>query len=514
MSHAKLTKKWHSLDRHTCLELQGRKLHDYLRDCVLPFSPHYRKLFADHGLTARDIRTVGDLRKIPFTSKVDLLPTPEAPRKSLEFVLQPDPAKLARRPSVILRALLQGRERVRDRLDREWRPIFMTATTGRSTESVAFLYSQHDIRNLGLGAGRIADMEVNARDNRMLNMFPFAPHLAFWYMYYSGIDRNIFCLSTGGGKVMGTEGNLRAIQKIKPHVITGMPTFLYHVLTQAVQEGLRIEGANVLLLGGEKVPDGMRRKLTELCARLGSPNVTVIATYGFTEAKLAWAECPFPPEQTPPGYHLYPDLGIFEVIDPETGHVQPDGVGGEIVWTPLEQRGTVVLRYRTGDHIEHGLTYEPCSCCGRRMPRLMGHISRVSDFRALRFQKIKGTILDFNELEHALDDLRDIGSWQIELRKAQDDPLELDEVHLHVTKTGGQSQEALATQLSNMLHSRFEMRPNKINFHTQEQMCALQKVGVALKEQRVVDNRPKSAPGPAASANSSSSADRPAAVHP
>lgn len=491
MSHAKLTKKWHSLDKATCLELQGRKLHAYLRDCVLPFSPHYRKLFAEKGLTADDIRTVGDLHKIPFTGKVDLLPTPEAPRKSLEFVLQPDPAKLARRPSVILRALLRGRARVRDELDREWRPTFMTATTGRSTESVAFLYTQHDIRNLGLGAGRIADMGVNARDNRMLNMFPFAPHLAFWYMYYSGIDRNIFCLSTGGGKVMGTEGNLRAMQKIKPQVITGMPTFLYHVLTQAVQEGLRIEGVTVVLLGGEKVPEGMRRKLAELCTRLGSPNVTVIATYGFTEAKLAWAECPFPPGQTPPGYHLYPDFGIFEVIDPETDQVQPDGTGGEIVWTPLEQRGTVVLRYRTGDHIEHGLTYEPCSCCGRRMPRLMGRISRVSDFRALRFQKIKGTILDFNELEHALDDVPGVGSWQIELRKAHDDPLELDEIHLHVTKTGDQSKEAFATQLSNMLHSRFEMRPNKINFHTQEQMCTLQKVGVALKEQRVVDNRPK-----------------------
>ena len=67
----------------------------------------------------------------------------------------------------------------------------------------------------------------------------------------------------------------------------------------------------------------------------------------------------------------------------------------------------------------------------------------------------------------------------------------MDEIHLHVTKTGDLSNEALTTQLSNMLHSRFEMRPNKINFHTQEQMCTLQKVGVALKEQRVVDNRPK-----------------------
>ena len=490
MSPRQLTKNWHCLDRETLVELQGRKLHRYLRDNVLPFSKHYQKIFAAAGLTADSIRTVADLQKIPFTSKEDLLPTADNPRRALEFVLQPDPAVLARRPAVMLRALWRGRERVRDELEREWRPTFMTATTGRSTESVAFLYTQHDIANLGLGSGRVAEMGGRMRDDRMLNMFPFAPHLAFWYMYYSGINRNIFCLSTGGGKVMGTDGNIRSIQKIRPTVLAGMPTFLYHVLSEALQEGLRFEGIKCILLGGEKVADGTRRKLAELCAQLGSPEAIVVATYGFTEAKLAWTECPFPPGNTPSGYHLFPDLGIFEVINPETGAVQPDDTAGEIVWTPLEQRGTVVLRYRTGDYIEHGLTYEPCPYCGKRMPRLLGRISRVSDFRALRFQKIKGTIIDFNELEHALDDMRGLGSWQIELRKIHDDPLELDEIHLHVTRTSDQSEEVLTTALSNMLHSQFEVRPNRILFHPPEKMRELQKVGVALKEQKVVDNRP------------------------
>ncbi|MFI5337438.1 MAG: phenylacetate--CoA ligase family protein, partial [Opitutales bacterium] len=476
-----LTKNWHSLDKDTVLDLQGRKLHRYLRDCVLPFSQHYRSLFQKEGLTADDFRSVANLAKLPFTSKEDLLPTPDNPRRSLEFVLTPDPKVLARRPGVILRGLLHGPARVREELDREWRPIFMTATTGRSTESVAFLYSQHDIRNLGIGCGRIVDMGGVTREERMLNMFPFAPHLAFWYMYYSGIERNIFSLSTGGGKVMGTEGNLRAILKIRPSVLAAMPTFIYHVLCEAVEQKLRIEGLKSICLGGEKVADGTRRKLADLCAQLGSPGVKVAATYGFTEAKLAFAECPFPSDQPSPGYHLFPDLGIFEVIDPKTGRVQPDGVGGEIVWTPLEQRGTVVLRYRTGDHIEHGLTYEPCPCCGRTMPRLLGRISRVSDFRSLRFQKIKGTIVDFNELEHALDDAHGVGSWQLEMRKANNDPLNLDEIVLHVTNTGGMSADALSTQLTDLLHSHFEFRPNKILFHTAEEMRTLQQVGVALK---------------------------------
>ncbi len=496
MSLDRLTTHWHSLDRNTCRELQGEKLRRYLRDCVWPFSKQYREVFAAAGLTPNDIRTLDDLQKIPFTTKEDLLPTKEIPRRSLDFTLIPDPKVLARRPAVMWRALTRGRARTMEELDREWRPVFMTATTGRSTESVAFLYTQHDIANLGIGSGRIADLGGRTRDDRMLNMFPFAPHLAFWYMYYAGIQNNIFALATGGGKVMGTDGNLRAIQKIRPTVLTAMPTFVYHVLTQAVEEKLRIEGLKCVLLGGEKVADGTRRKLAELCAQLGSPDAQVVATYGFTEAKLAWAECPFKPGMAPPGYHLYPDMGIFEVIDPESGRVLPDGTGGEIVWTPLVQRGTVVVRYRTGDHIENGLTYEPCPYCGRTMPRLLGKISRVSDFRSLRFQKVKGTIIDFNELEHALDDAKGVGSWQIELRKAHDDPHDLDEIYLHVSRNDSMSEEAITAALGNMLHSQFEVRPNRIVFHTPEQLRVLQKVGVALKELKIADNRPKASVPP------------------
>jgi phenylacetate-CoA ligase len=243
MSISALTKRWQSLDRDTTRELQGRQLHRFLRDCVLPFSAHYRHVFAEHDLTANDIRSVDDLRKIPFSSKEDLLPTPEQPKRSLAFALIPDPKVLSKRPSVIARALLGGRARVKDELDREWRPTFMTGTTGRSTESVSFLYSQHDVNNLAVGGGRIAEIARVTREERMLNMFPFAPHLAFWCMHYAAMNRNTFALSTGGGKCMGTEGNIKAIVKLKPHVLVAMPTFIYHVLQQAIEERVRIENS-------------------------------------------------------------------------------------------------------------------------------------------------------------------------------------------------------------------------------------------------------------------------------
>ena len=58
------------------------------------------------------------------------------------------------------------------------------------------------------------------------------------------------------------------------------------------------------------------------------------------------------------------------------------------------------------------------------MPRLVGQISRSSEIREMNLDKIKGTLVDFNELEHVLDDAPHVGAWQVELRKVHDDPLE------------------------------------------------------------------------------------------
>ena len=62
--------------------------------------------------------------------------------------------------------------------------------------------------------------------------------------------------------------------------------------------------------------------------------------------------------------------------------------------------------------------------------------------------KLKGTLVDFNELEHVLDDVQQIGAWQIELRKLNDDPLDLDELILHVQKLNGCDETQLSRELS------------------------------------------------------------------
>ncbi len=489
MKTSVLTTHWHTLPEKIVRELQADKLRRYLRTTVLPFSSHYRELFRENNLDAGSFRTLDDLQRLPLTSKADLLNTPENPKKIREFILAPDKAQLARRPSTIVQALLHGRAAVSRQLEREFRPVFMTCTTGRSTESVAFTYSNHDLANLALAGKRIFEICKAEPDFRLLNTFPYAPHLAFWLAHYGGMEFNNFVLSSGGGKVLGTDGQIRFMRQLQPHVIMGMPTFLYHVLRQAAEEGLQCPNLRRIVLGGEKVAPGTRRKLARLARELGAGVVDVVATYGFTEAKMAWTECPCPRgEQT--GYHLYPDLGIVEVVDPKTGVAMPAGEPGEIVFTPLDSRGSVVLRYRTGDLIDGGLVHEPCPHCHRNVPRLVGNISRASEIKTMRFDKIKGTLVDFNILEHVLDDSQQVASWQLELRKHNDDPLELDELILHVQKSNGLEDAKCARELRRCFTDRTEIQPNRIVFHDSEEMSQLLGVGAQLKEDKIVDHRP------------------------
>ena len=109
----------------------------------------------------------------------------------------------------------------------------------------------------------------------------------------------------------------------------------------------------------------------------------------------------------------------------------------------------------------------------------------------MQLDKIKGTLIDFNQLEKVLDDAPNVGAWQLELRKFNDDPLEIDELTLHVHKLNGVDEEKLRRELNNRFVERTEMHPNRIIFHDAEELRRLQGVGVEMKEQKIVDHRPK-----------------------
>ncbi|MEM6821002.1 MAG: AMP-binding protein [Verrucomicrobiota bacterium] len=489
MNH--LTKdRWRRLTKDECHYYQSKRLQRYIRDVVYPYCPYYRNLFDNHSLRPSDIQTVEDLAKIPFTDKHDLANTEEAPQRTREFVIQPNPKQLSSKPSTIVSAVLRGKKKTKERLSYEFRPVFMTSTTGRSADPVPFAYTKYDMDRLSVAGRRIMEIANGTEEMKMLNAFPYAPHLGFWQAHYAGLAIGALMVSSGGGKVMGTEGNIRMLKKLQPEVLIGVPTFLYHLLNQAVEEGIQSTQLKRIVLGGEKVETGIRRKLRELATRLGSKVPDVISTYGFTEAKVALIEPPFPHDKESSGYQVYPDMGIVEVVDPDTGEVLPLNTPGEIVYTPIDARGTIVVRYRTGDIIDGGLTYEPCPYSGSMAPRLFGRIHRRSNVKELDFGKIKGTLVDFNQLEHVLENIDHVGAWQIELRKHNNDPLDLDEVILHIERKGGEETE-LTREIERRFVAQTELRPNQIEFHSSREMRKRQGVGKEIKEIKILDNRAK-----------------------
>lgn len=482
--------RWDASRPEVWHDWQLQRLRTYLSHRVLPFSAHYQRLFAENDIHPEDIQTYEDWARVPFSSKKDLTVSKEEQRG---FVLIPNEKALKREWGVIWNAISHGPAYAKEQIEREFRPVMMTSTTGRSSDPVPFAFTKHDLANLDVTGRRLMEVGASQREWKHVNAFPYAPHLAFWQAHHAGLGFGTFMVSTGGGKVLGTEGNMNMIEKVRPEVIIAMPTFFYHLLREAVETGKHWPNMKRIVLGGEKVAEGMRARLHALATELGADDVKIISTYGFTEAKMAFPECPTSLEVGASGFHLSPDLGMVELVDPQTGIPVPEGHAGEIVFTPLDARGTVVIRYRTGDIAEGGLSWAQCPHCGRMCGRLLGPISRVSEVRELQFDKIKGTLVNFNILEHLLDDMKGVAAWQVELRKLHDDPHEVDELLLHVAPEEGMNTGELEHRLGRRFAEVTEIRPNEIQFHDVAELRDRLGVGRLLKEAKILDSRPKDA---------------------
>ncbi len=476
-------------------DLQNRKLQQFINQYLYPFSPYYRRLFDQNKIKPGSIRTVADLRQIPFCSKKDFI-DPDRPDKIKDFIQQPD-LKTIRQfwPKTQLlklkwQSLTKGDEFVKVNLEKEFRPCFITFTTGTTNMPVSFLYTSHDIQNLHVSGHRMLKLTGMQSSDHVVNMFPYAPHLAFWQVVFGGLEASTLILSTGGGKMMGTEGNIRALLKMKPSVLLGVPSYIYHVLRAAKEQGVKLETIKKVILGASRVSTAFKVRLAELLASMGAKDVCVFGTYGFTEARSAWAECPTPNDISS-GYHLYPDKEIFEVIDPKTGEVKGEGEDGELVYSSIDSRGSSVLRYRTGDYVKGGITYEPCKYSGLTVPRINYDITRISDVKDYQASKVKGCLVDFNNFSSCLSEFTDIEEWQIELNKKDNDPFEVDQMVVYLSARPGCQEAALADTVRSRLAATTEVTPNEVKFIPFAEMIKRLGLETENKERRIVDKRPK-----------------------
>ncbi len=482
-----------SLNYPQIQELQNQRLHHFINTHVYPFSPYYRKIFDDNKIDPRQIRRKEDLKRIPYISKADLI-SKDNPQKYKDFILHPDKILIsrywskARLLNLAARSMLQGR-RLEDDLAREYRPVFMTFTTGTTNSPVPFMYSRYDLDNLNLSGSRMVGLFNITGDERIMNLFPFAPHLAFWQTFFGAIEADVFSLSTGGGKVMGTEGNLIALGRIKPAVILGVPSYIYHLLRVAQTKGHDLSFLKKIVLGAARVTPGYKQKLSDMVAAQGARNVNILGTYGFTEARTAWAECPTD-NHVSSGYHLYPDKEIFEIIDPDTGEVRDDRQDGELVYTSLDSRASVMLRYRTGDIVKGGISHGPCPYCGRMTLRLSSDITRLYDNKDIHLSKVKGTLVNFSHFAEVINDIPQVDEWQLEIRKHNNDPYEVDEIVIYVTPQAGADQNMLSNLIIDKLTGATEVAPNQIEFIPLNEMVKRLELETANKEKRILDSRP------------------------
>ncbi|MGQ9703007.1 MAG: phenylacetate--CoA ligase family protein [Actinomycetota bacterium] len=491
---------WDHLPPRQYLAAQEQHLVRFIREMVYPMSPYYRELFDYNRIKPGVIKTLRDFTCVPFTTKADIAPLPDDPEIPLNLVLQPERARISSRAAVRWRhrllRLTHGKEGYANLLHREFTPVHYHFTIGRTALPTPILYTRYDLQRLREAGRRIFELAGLGRQDLVINAFPFAPHLAFWMTYFAVEAVGVPALHTGGGRILGTQRILEALERLRGTVLTATPSYAYHLLRLAAREGRDLSSLHTVILGGDGLPRGLKDKMLELLGKVGSERPAVISTYGFTEGRVAWSECRASAlsREESSGYHLFPDMEYVEIIDSRSGKRVEEGHDGEIVYTSLDWRGSVLLRFRTGDLVKGGMVHEPCPYCGRLLPRLGLEISRASEYKEFELTKLKGTLVDLNAFYPLLSGHKDVLEWQLEIRKHNDDPYDLDELYLHVAPVEGISRKYLERELYELLQKEVEIAPTRIVFHSLPRL--LQRLGLETqgREKRFLDMRP-GAPG-------------------
>ncbi|MBI2653693.1 AMP-binding protein [Candidatus Woesearchaeota archaeon] len=460
-------------------QLQNSLLKNFIRNQI-PYHPYYRNLFQKNNIKFSYIKKTDDLKKLPFTSKEDIAPTAKEPKKFLDFVLQPNEdlikkhATFNKKIKIILN---------KEHLYHEYKPVHIHFTTGRTANATPVLYTAYDLQKLGESGKRMMDVLSASKSDIVVNSFPYAPHLAFWQTFYATKAANLLSLHTGGGRILGTGRIIKSIESMKSTIVAGMPGYLYHLIRTAKEQKADFSNVNLVIFGGERVPAGLRDKIKDFLKSMGSKHPRVLSTYAFTEGKAAWVEC-----KEESGYHLYPDFEFIEIVDKNGERVGEDEKG-EIVYTSLNWRGSVFLRYKTGD-VTKGLFYEKCPNCNRTLPRIDGAIERSSEYKDFRLTKIKGSFVNLNAFFPIMMSHKDIEEWQVEIRKKNNDPYEIDELVVYIAPKKKANFEKLKNELKNKIISETEVTPQIIKMELKE---LLKKLGMEteLKEKRIVDTREK-----------------------
>ncbi|NYF28807.1 MULTISPECIES: phenylacetate--CoA ligase PaaK [unclassified Microbacterium] len=268
--------------------------------------PLYTRKFDEAGVHPDDIRTLDDVRLLPFTTKADL-------RETYPFGMFAVPMSDVARIHA------------------------SSGTTGRPT---VVGYTRGDLQRWGA---------LVARSLRASGIRPgMKVHNAYGYGLFTGGLGAHAGIEALGATVIPMSGGqtARQVQLIldfEPDAILCTPSYLLTIADAMAAQGVdpRSTSLKVAVLGAEPWSNEMRHELEQ---RLG---IDALDIYGLSEVMGPGVgnEC----LETKDGPHVWEDHFLPEIIDGESGAVLPDGELGELVFTSLTKEAFPVIRYRTRD---------------------------------------------------------------------------------------------------------------------------------------------------------------------
>ena len=344
-----------AMPREELEKLQLERLQKTVRHCMN--AEFYRQKFAELGITPDDIKSLDDVRRLPFTTKEDL-------RENYPFGL----------------ACVPMRECTR-----------LHSSSGTTGNPTVVLHSQKDLDEWATAVARCLWMVGSRPEDVFQNS-------AGYGMFTAGLGFQYGAERVGMLTVPAAAGNTtRQIKFIKDfgttvlHAIPSYASRIYEVMKEEGVDPRRDTKLRVLCIGAEPHSEEQRRRIEQ---DLG---VKAYNSYGISEMMgpgVAF-EC-----QEQNGLHIWEDYFIVEIIDPVTLEPVPEGELGELVITTINREAMPLLRYRTRDLTRLLPGTCPCGRTHRRLARLQGRSDDMIILKGVNIFpiQIEKILLKFKEL--------------------------------------------------------------------------------------------------------------------
>lgn len=328
--------KYECLAEEDLKELQLERLQSTLKRVFFNV-PFYRKVFQATGLEPGDIKSLGDLQKLPFTVKDDL-------RDNYPYGM----------------FAVSMNEVVRIHSS--------SGTTGKPT---VVGYTRNDIDIWSELMARALVCGGATRRDIIQNAYGYGLFTGGLGVHYGAERLGASVIPISGGN------SRRQVMIMKDYgstVLTCTPSYALHIAEVMAEMGVTPAELKLKhgIFGAEPWTENMRQEIEK---RLG---ISAVDIYGLSEVigPGVGIEC-----REKDGLHIFGDHFIAEVIDPVTEQPLPPGQLGELVITTLTKEALPVIRYRTRD-ITRIMT-APCSC-GRTNIRLARFTGRTDDMLIIR----------------------------------------------------------------------------------------------------------------------------------